>query len=203
MLICGDVIRPAWLLSRTSQHLGRAMSSARDPEGFDLLSTQAASDKVPPAVLRIARHRISVILARNGGSISDITVGDCVDVLEAQDVTHAATGDRTAFYRQLHRVGVFPPDAPSTIRAFTGGQGQLSVAEMIDRYEIVCKPVRDLLVDYLCERQPDGSPTSTIPTATRSPSTPSPAASSNGAEKKGAPSTTSFPKSRTQPTGEW
>ncbi|MEV0580837.1 site-specific integrase [Streptomyces sp. NPDC050392] len=156
MLICGDVIRPtsAWLLGRTSQHLGRAMASARDPEGFDLLSAQAASDKVPPAVLRIARHRISVILARNGGSISDITVGDCVDILEAQDVTHAATGDRTAFYRLLHRAGVFPPDAPSTIRAFTAGQGQLSVAEMIDRYEIACKPVRDLLVDYLCERQP-------------------------------------------------
>ncbi|WP_328535079.1 hypothetical protein [Streptomyces sp. NBC_00344] len=156
MLICGDVIRPTstWLLSRTSQHLARAMASARDPEGFEHLGTQAASDKVPPAVLRIARHRVSVILARNGGSIRDITVGDCVEILKAQDATHAATGDRTAFYRLLHRAGVFPQDAPSTIRAFTGGQGQLSAAEMIDRYEIVCKPVRDLLVDYLCERQP-------------------------------------------------
>ncbi|WP_438307042.1 tyrosine-type recombinase/integrase (plasmid) [Streptomyces sp. HUAS TT11] len=155
MLICGDVIRPtsAWLLSRTSQHLGRAMASARDLEGFERLSAQAASDKVPSAVLRIARHRIAVILASNGGGISDITVGDCVNILEAQDVAHAATSDRTAFYRLLHKAGVFPPDAPSTIRAFTAGQGQLSVAEMIDRYEIACKPVRDLFVDYLCERQ--------------------------------------------------
>jgi hypothetical protein len=96
MLVCGDVIRPtsAWLLSRTSQHLAWAMASVRDPDGFDLLSAQAASDKVPPAVLRIARHRISVVLARNGGSISDITVGGCVDVLEAQDVTHGGHQDQ-------------------------------------------------------------------------------------------------------------
>ncbi|WP_405565096.1 hypothetical protein [Streptomyces sp. NBC_01180] len=130
------------------------MASARDPERFDLLSAQAASDKVPPAVLRIARHRISVVLARNGGSISEITVGDRVDILQAQDLTHATTCDRTAFYRLRHRAGVLPPDAPSTIRACTGGQGQLSVAEMIDRYEIACKPVRELLVDHLRERQP-------------------------------------------------
>ncbi|MFJ7280846.1 hypothetical protein [Kitasatospora sp. NPDC098663] len=34
MLICGNVIRPtsAWLLSRTSQHLGRAMAPARESE---------------------------------------------------------------------------------------------------------------------------------------------------------------------------
>ncbi|MFE3688695.1 transposase [Streptomyces sp. NPDC059095] len=57
MLICRDVIRPtsAWLLSRTSQHLARAMASARDSEGFERLGTQAASDKVAaPHALEIA-----------------------------------------------------------------------------------------------------------------------------------------------------
>ena len=33
-------------------------------------------------------------------------------------------------------------------------QGQLTVEELVDRYQIQCKPVRDLLVDYLRERQP-------------------------------------------------
>lgn len=32
--------------------------------------------------------------------------------------------------------------------------GQLRPAELIDRYELRCQPVRDLLVDYLTERQP-------------------------------------------------
>ena len=32
--------------------------------------------------------------------------------------------------------------------------GQRSPAELIDRYQLTCRPVRDLLVDYLQERQP-------------------------------------------------
>jgi hypothetical protein len=33
-------------------------------------------------------------------------------------------------------------------------QGQLSVEQLVDRYPIACRPVRDLLVDYLRGRQP-------------------------------------------------
>ena len=57
------------------------MASARDPDGFDLLSAQAASDKVPPAVLRIARHRISVVLARNGIEALDMLAHAVFDVV--------------------------------------------------------------------------------------------------------------------------
>ena len=32
--------------------------------------------------------------------------------------------------------------------------GQLTVEQMVDRYDLACRPVRDLLVDYLRERQP-------------------------------------------------
>src|SRR6266567_1893987 len=45
-------------------------------------------------------------------------------------------------------------DAPATIRAFGMAQGQLTIGELVDRYRLQCKPVRDLLVDYLRERQP-------------------------------------------------
>ena len=57
------------------------------------------------------------------------------------------------FYQLLHAMGVFGPDAPSTLRAFAT-QGQLSPEQMLDRYGIECRPVRDLLVAYLQERQP-------------------------------------------------
>jgi hypothetical protein len=50
--------------------------------------------------------------------------------------------------------GVFPETAPSTVRIFNrANQGQISVEHMIDRYKIDCRSVRDLLVDYLRERQ--------------------------------------------------
>jgi hypothetical protein len=32
--------------------------------------------------------------------------------------------------------------------------GQLSAGQLIDRYDLACRPVRDLLVDYLNERRP-------------------------------------------------
>jgi hypothetical protein len=34
------------------------------------------------------------------------------------------------------------------------GHGQPSCEQLIDRYRIACRPVRDVLVDYLRERQP-------------------------------------------------
>ena len=33
-------------------------------------------------------------------------------------------------------------------------RGQLSAGQLIDRYDLACRPVRDLLVDYLNERRP-------------------------------------------------
>ena len=58
------------------------------------------------------------------------------------------------FYLRLRSLGIFPEDAPATIRAFGLAAGRLSIEELVDRYPIRCQPVRDLIVDYLRERQP-------------------------------------------------
>jgi hypothetical protein len=50
-------------------------------------------------------------------------------------------------------MGVFGPQGPSTIRAF-GTSGRLSPAQLIDRYGLRCRPIRDVLVAYLTERAP-------------------------------------------------
>jgi hypothetical protein len=50
-------------------------------------------------------------------------------------------------------LGIFEPNAPSRLRKLRSA-GQRTPAELIDRFELACRPVRDLLVDYLCERQP-------------------------------------------------
>ena len=55
---------------------------------------------------------------------------------------------------RLKALGIFPPDAPDTIRAFGLAGGQLSIEELVDRYRLACTPVRDVIVDYLRERQP-------------------------------------------------
>ena len=59
------------------------------------------------------------------------------------------------FYQMLHAAGIFPDGAPPTVRMFSSlFTGQLTVEQMVDRYDLACRPVRDLLVDYLRERQP-------------------------------------------------
>jgi integrase len=158
MLICGDVIRPglAWMVTRAHKHLAPVMAEVRDPGGFARLRELAESG--PEASLkdaRLAATRIATLLACKGGIISDITVGDCVELADTQRLVHSRGGQKKVdFYLRLHALGIFPADAPATIRAFGQAQGQLTIEELIDRYRLQCKPVRDLIVDYMRERQP-------------------------------------------------
>ncbi|MDN5795138.1 MAG: hypothetical protein L0H79_05230 [Intrasporangium sp.] len=56
------------------------------------------------------------------------------------------------FYQLLHALGVLDGTAAPTVRAQCD-QRQLSVQQLVDRCGIQAQPVRELLVDYLRERQ--------------------------------------------------
>jgi hypothetical protein len=158
-VICADLVRPAltWFTSGATAHgpLVPLMAAARDPAGFAAL--QAACDGDPgvsPAVARLAAYRAAVICAAKGGSMPDITAGDVLELLDAETSTHAGRGIGAAvFYQKLHQLGILEAQAPATLRELRV-RGQRGVEELIDRYQITCRPVRDLLVDYLRERQP-------------------------------------------------
>jgi hypothetical protein len=145
-----------WMVTRARRHLAPVMAGTRDPAGFARLRELAGSG--PASALkdaRLADTRIATILACKGGVVSDITVGDCVEIADAQRLAHSRGGQKKVdFYLRLHALGTFPADAPATIRAFGMAQGQVTVEELVDRYRLQSKPVRDLLVDYLKERQP-------------------------------------------------
>ncbi len=158
MLICGDVIRPglAWMLTRTHRYLASTMADTRDPEGFARLRQHAAAGPAGERMdAQIAATRIATLLACKGSRIEEITVGDCVELVDTQRRVHARGGQKKVdFYLRLRALGIFPPDAPATIRAFGLAGGQLSIEELVDRYRLRCTPIRDLIVDYLRERQP-------------------------------------------------
>jgi hypothetical protein len=71
-------------------------------------------------------------------------------------MTRSTTFDVNAhsplFYQLLRGHGVLGEDAPAAIEMFSG-RGQPTCEQLIDRYRIACRPVRDVLVDYLRERQ--------------------------------------------------
>jgi hypothetical protein len=158
MLICGDVIRPsvAWMLTRTHRYLATAMAQIRDPNGFARLHQLAqAANEGARLDARIAATRAATMMACKGGTIAKITVGDCVELVDTQRRVHVRGGQKKVdFYLRLHALGIFPDDAPHTIRAFGLAAGRLTIEELVDRYPIRCTPVRNLLVDYLRERQP-------------------------------------------------
>jgi integrase len=158
VLICGDVVRPGlpWMLTRAHRYLASVMAATRDPDGFARLRQLADAGAAGSSKdAQIAATRIATLLACKGGLVSDITVGDCVELADTQRRVHARGGQKKVdFYLRLRALGIFPADAPATIRAFGLAQGQLSIEELVDRYRLACQPVRGLIVDYLRERQP-------------------------------------------------
>jgi integrase len=156
MLVCGDVIRPSlsWLLTPGSpKNLTAEMARCRDPEAFAALAALARADPASPSTKGTAARRVATILAAKGGTVAEITVGDCLELLAALGAGGGHAGTSPYFYQLLHALGTFPAAAPPTVRVFKA-QGQLTPAQLVDRYPIAYRPIRDLLVDYLCERQP-------------------------------------------------
>ena len=157
--ISAEVLRPslAWLVSGplSNGSLVRTLGATRDAEGFTRLAEHCDAD---PAVSAKARshtlYRAALIMAAKGGALAEITVGDVLELLEAEaDAPGGISDGATLFYRVLHEMGVLGQEAPPSLRQLRTA-GQRSPEQMIDRCGLVCRPVRDLLVDYLKERQP-------------------------------------------------
>lgn len=160
VLTCADIIRPslAFLLASTGMLRGLALEMARtrDPDGFAALARPLNRAAVGLQTGQQALTRVACILATKGGLAADVTVGDCIELLElARQVRREWEGrsGSTLFYQLLREAGVLGDDAPATLRVFSG-RGKPSCAQLIDRYHLACRPVRDVLVDYLAERQP-------------------------------------------------
>src|SRR5262249_22006926 len=145
-LISGEVIRPSlsWLLTPgTVQILTAEMARSRDPGGFAALVDVCRGDPANVQTKDGALRRIATIMAAKGGMIGDITAGDCVEMLELLQGMEGPAVTSAYFYQLLHTLGVFPAGAPATVRAVSGrAEGQISVEQMIDRYQITCHPVR-------------------------------------------------------------
>ena len=160
VLICADVIRPSlgWLLRFAPARRGLAaeMGRTRDSAAFALLAAMCTQGRVGLQSGQQALTRVAVILAAKGGEAAAVQVGDCVELLQvtagmrATSEVHARS---PLFYQLLRSLGALGEDAPAAMEMFSG-RGQPTCEQLIDRYKIACRPVRDVLVDYLRERQP-------------------------------------------------
>ncbi|GGW17777.1 tyrosine-type recombinase/integrase [Streptomyces rubiginosohelvolus] len=154
VLMMADVVRPdmPWFIGRGSRFLRRAIQEVRDPEGFSRVEEHVAPHALQGRLGAEARLLLAQFIVVYGGRIKDITVGDFLRRMEMTDSRR--TGGIRMAYHWLLSMGQFPPDAPATLRHIVTRSGQVTPAQLVDRYDIKCRPVRDLLVDYLTERQP-------------------------------------------------
>jgi integrase len=160
-VIAADIVRPllAWLVAGGCLHadLARVMAARRDGHGLARVRAVCGSDPGAAASAAAGNHalrRAAVIMAAKGGGLTGITLGDFLELLDTEAGVHGAVrADSAACYRALRATGIFGPDAPGRLRQLRTA-GQRTPEELIDRHQLTCRPIRDLLVDYLRERQP-------------------------------------------------
>ena len=161
VLICADLIRPSlnWLVAgaRRAGTLVRDLAASRDPRRVRpaARTVRRRPATCPPRPRRRSLYRSAVILAAKGGTLADITVGDVLELLDTEARGHRQPRQprRARSTGSCTESGVLGERRAATLRELRTC-GQRTPEELIDRYRLACRPVRDLLVDYLRERQP-------------------------------------------------
>ncbi|MEU0167842.1 site-specific integrase [Streptomyces iakyrus] len=150
-LLCADAVRPdpEFLIGSRSRHLRPALETTRDPEGFARLRASLPTN-ISAANISSGLKTIAEIMACRGGAIEDIVVGDLL--LWQRKNPSNSNGRIQLAYTWLRDLGLFPADAPHTLFRISNRTGQLTPADLVDRYELQCRPIRDLLVAYLSHR---------------------------------------------------
>ncbi len=152
MILLG-ALRPSYciLYRLRSAKVLRRLRSMRDPEGFATLGAICdGTARFTAPDRNHAFNQLTRILMHNGGRLADITVDDCIEAYRAQ--VGYTSAQHSHWYRLLRQAGLLAADTPPTIWA-ASRRGQLRVEELVDGYDLECMPVRDLLVEYLRERQ--------------------------------------------------
>lgn len=143
----GETWQDRWMAS------GADAAAASDPDAFQRLDQLA--QHATASARSDALNKLAWIVIRKGGRVSDITVGDCIELTAALEEHHfRGSAGRPLFYALLKETGVLPASAPPRLRVLRI-EGRRSVEQIVDGYGIECRAVRDLLVEYFTERAPE------------------------------------------------
>ena len=156
--ICAGIVRPGlhWLAASgvSPWALARNLERTRDQSGLSRLRAVLGDGTVAAGARHATIGRAAIIMAAKGGTLAEIAAGDFPELLDAERAVHGRPRDYSAVsWRLMRQAGAFGQRAPESLAQLLT-IGQRSPAELIDRYQLACRPVRDLIIDYLQERQP-------------------------------------------------
>ncbi|WP_309115999.1 site-specific integrase [Saccharothrix sp.] len=164
-LFCLRVIQPTLLALRTNSFTDYAsffIAAQADPL-LDKFAELAAAHDMSWQHRREAVFDVCCALTVQGVALTDLTPAALIhhghETRKVKATMRPGKRDANRFvgpsaWNVLHRMGHFPDGTPSTMRAALH-RGQLSVEEMIDRYPIRNRSVRQLLIDYFVRRSAD------------------------------------------------
>lgn len=154
-LVCLGVILPdyPWLLDTSFASLFSTYRQVTDPRGFDKLEQQLRELQVTDQVVHAAVLAAIRVCMRTGKKSPGLISADDLGGLDAalRDTGRQPRPGHEALWRALHTAGQI--SGPTSLKAMRM-RGQLSVAELVDRYHLRCTPIRDLIVAYITERSP-------------------------------------------------
>lgn len=158
------VIRPSLPALRSTRFAGygaRFLQAQRDPL-LDEFWKRVRDHSIHPMHHTAALFDVAVALTTQGIALSDLTPEAFLHYIwqsRDQGLTMKARGkqNRGQFPGQLarpvlHEMGLFPPGAPTTVRAAVL-PGRRTLEELVDRYTIRHQGVRQLILDYLARRR--------------------------------------------------
>ncbi|WP_430789170.1 tyrosine-type recombinase/integrase [Actinoplanes sp. G11-F43] len=153
MLLCLGVIRPSYkfLFAIRVKYTYAFIQALTDAEFFAEAFTRCHDEGITGRNLFGALNHITRIVMHTGRPPRELTTDDLLSYY-TEVVAFQHLGGMAVSWDIMQRTGVFPPGTP-TLRA-ARQRGQLTVAEMVDSYDVHCQPIRDMLVRYLSERAP-------------------------------------------------
>ena len=107
-----------WLLTGGKKRkLVRNMVYGRDGAGFDRLRRLCEQDPaIRPDAVGDILFRSAVIVAAKGGMLADITVGDVLEILDAECAVRGRADSASATFRMLREAGVLGANTPTLQR---------------------------------------------------------------------------------------
>lgn len=151
ILIVLRAVRPSYAWLSSSRLLGVYASFRRhnQAEVFADIERHAARSRGREYAAE-AVHALTRMVIVTGKPLRELTLADFDNYAAARQVCGSKVAALPMAYELLHAVGGVN-GLPSSLRA-AQARGQLSVAELVDRYPVANKEVRDVLVHYLVER---------------------------------------------------
>lgn len=151
-LLCLGVLRPGydWMVTSHFSDTYRSIRALVGPGFFSEVIERSQEAGHRERVRVDALNHLTRVIAHTGLSPRELVPDDLLAYRTALLASGRQADSLGLAWDMLRRAKVFSADTPTLQAALR--RGQQSVAELVDGYQLVCRPVRDVILRYLTER---------------------------------------------------